>query len=69
MEFELSLTSTQMTTLKDFFEATTKSGSLSFEWNDPLTTSTDATFAFMAPPLFSPVGANWLADVTMELLP
>lgn len=67
-------TGAQRAIFEDFFEDDLKSGSLSFEWNDPLTDET-AIFRFTKPPEFTtmrggePDDRIYRATFALEILP
>lgn len=59
----MTLTRTQATTLKSFYDITTKYGTEAFNWTDPIT-EIGAQFRFKAPPI---VSATSGVDVTVEI--
>jgi hypothetical protein len=63
------LTKTQVATLDTFYVTTLAGGSLPFDWVHPRTQAA-ATFAFVSPPVYTPVGADaWYAALTLEVRP
>lgn len=69
MSFDLFLTPAQTATLDTFYNSTTKSGSLSFDFTHPRTAAT-VSARFTSPPNYSDVnGINFRATIALEILP
>lgn len=71
---DLQLTRAQLAVFDEFYQTTTKAGSLSFEWRHPRTGAT-ADFRFLDRPQYRPLAPRgdgtewWLVSFPMEMLP
>lgn len=55
---------------REFYEDTLEGGALSFDWVEPGTESTPATFRFTAPPSRTAFGGDvWIVSMQLEILP
>ncbi|NIU01079.1 MAG: hypothetical protein GWN01_09185 [Nitrosopumilaceae archaeon] len=70
----LILDGTDRQTFDNFFRSTLKNGTLSFDWEDPVTDST-VTFAFLGPPRWTLVAGGstsnrlWETTLNLEIQP
>jgi len=62
------MTAAQVVTFDTFYVTTLKSGSLPFEWQHPRTGST-VNFMFTEPPSYTPIGAEFYVDMSLEVMP
>jgi len=63
------VTGTERQTLRSFYKTTLKEGSLTFEWEDRITGTTEE-YRFVSPPRFRLMGHdNYMAEMELEILP
>lgn len=70
LPLQVALTKAQVATLDAFYLTTLAGGSLPFDWTHPRTAAA-ATFAFTAPPSYTPLGSdlNYSVQLPLEVRP
>lgn len=69
VQFTLHLTTAQVATLEAFYNTTTASGALEFDYTHPRTAAT-VVARFTSPPAYSDVnGLSYRAEIQLEILP
>lgn len=61
------MTAAQVEIFDVFYESTLKSGSLRFDWISPRTQASKE-LRFVAPPVYTPMGANYIVSIKLEIM-
>lgn len=67
---QIIVTTAQLAILKTFYNITSQSGALRFNWNDPLDSTTGVEMRFAAEPNWVPIsGSKFQVSLDLEILP